>query len=85
MSAQHCLCAVYGSLWLEAGSMYQLTMQVFSHPHVSVQKAKQERYNARLKAFLDECDDIQAQKQYRVLYNGVPTNQYLEIANVTIF
>lgn len=45
-------------------------MQVFSHPHVSVQKAVQERYEARVTSFLEECDDIEARRHFRLLYEG---------------
>lgn len=45
-------------------------MQIFSHPHVTVQRHKKERYNERVKSFLEECHDIEAHKQFRLLYLG---------------
>ena len=62
-------CAVHCT-WELAPLVQTCLMQVFSHPHVTVQRRKQERYNARVASFLEECDDIEAHKNFRLLYQG---------------
>lgn len=41
-----------------------------SHPHISVEKAKRERYHANIGKFIKESEEFDRQQHHRLLYAG---------------